>query len=83
MQGCRVGVAEGLGRGGAGWGWLRGWGVGDRGFEGGELMRLNNFNEGAHRRVWKEGTKQGVVPTLKVLKVGWGLGEDGRSGWGD
>ena len=46
-----MGVAEGLGRGGAGWGWLRGWGVGDRGFEGGELMRLSNFNEGAHRRV--------------------------------
>ena len=66
-----------MGRGGAGGGGLGGWGVGDRGFEGGELMRLSNFNEGAHRRVWKEGTKGGCGAHLEGLEGGLGVG----GGW--
>ena len=32
-------------------------------------MRLNNFNEGTHRRVWKEGTKGGCGAHLEGLAV--------------
>ena len=57
-------------------------------------MRLSNFNEGAHRRVWKEGTKGGCGAHLEGLEGGlrvgggwaFGLGwlDPGKeSGWGD
>ena len=42
---------------------------GDRGVEGGELMRLHHFNAGAHRRVWKEGAKGGCGGRLESLAV--------------